>query len=565
MNAANPGITANEKIEYNVKLSNDNGIIYEANYEKYYAPTLLFNHIPDTNGLTGWTQVGGWINTTSDAYSNTNSLGTGVYSNTVTKTLTTTNSYDFSNSTEVLIQFYSKWDIERNYDFVEVLGSPDGGSSWISLKGKYTKPNATSATTSHDNKSATYANFQANSSGQIYDGDRMDNWVMEEITIDNTYLTLLNSSNVKIRFNFRTDALNVSENYSTTSDGFFIDDFKIISIQIPCVTSVPTGLNSATITASGATMNWDNIPSATYDLRYRVVGSGTWIDILDITTTTNPLTGLSASTNYEVQVRSKCDVTNSAFTSSVNFSTLAVNYCVSNGNITWDTGVTLVSFNGINNADTNNKDNGGYEDFTGLSTNVTQNSSYNLTVNIDSDGGTAQTIVWIDWNKNGDFDDSGERIDLGSDSNLSDQPTASSPYSITIPATAAVGTTRMRVAVRYGTTDPTSCATGYDGEVEDYTINIIDSTLGIEDEILSTFNLYPNPVKDGELKLQMPKEITDFNITISNVLGQKVYENKVNSDYSNIHTVNTSSIKSGIYFVTVSTNLGKATKKMIIE
>ncbi len=171
----NPSISANEKIEYNVKLSNGDGILYEANYEKFYQPTVtvnpLFDHNPDTSGLTGWTQSGGWINTTSDSYSGTNSISTGTYSNNSNKTLTTTNSFDFSNSSEVIVQFYTKWDIERNYDFVEILGSPDGGTNWISLCGNYTKPNATSATTGHDNKSSAYANFQANSAGQIYDGD----------------------------------------------------------------------------------------------------------------------------------------------------------------------------------------------------------------------------------------------------------------------------------------------------------------------------------------------------------------------------------------------------------
>ena len=46
------------------------GFIYEANYEKYYQPTVLFSNTPDTDGLTGWTQSGGWSNTSSDAYSN---------------------------------------------------------------------------------------------------------------------------------------------------------------------------------------------------------------------------------------------------------------------------------------------------------------------------------------------------------------------------------------------------------------------------------------------------------------------------------------------------------------
>ena len=318
----NPGINANEKIRYNVKLSNDNGIIYEADFEKYYQPTLLFNHTPDTNGLTGWTQSGGWINTTADAYSGSNALSTGTYSNNITKTLTSTNSYDFSNSTEVLIQFYTKWDIERNYDFVEVLGSPDGGSSWISLKGNYTKPEATSATTSHDNKSATYANFQANSAGQIYDGDRMDNWVMEEIVIDDNYLSLLNSNNVKIRFNFRTDGLNVSENYSTTSDGFFIDDFKIISVQIPCDNSnPPTNIVANSITTVSSTIDWDNIPSTTYDLRYRKIGAPTWTEVTNLATNSYIITGLTDSTDYEVQVATRCTSATSSYSASANFTT----------------------------------------------------------------------------------------------------------------------------------------------------------------------------------------------------------------------------------------------------
>ncbi|MGS2725624.1 M14 family zinc carboxypeptidase [Psychroserpens sp. BH13MA-6] len=325
-----PSITANEIIAYNVTLANDDGVIYEANYEKYYQPSLLFDHNPDINGLTGWTQSGGWNNTTSDSYSGLNALSTGTYSNNATKTLTTTNSFDFSNSSEVLIQFYSKWDIERNYDFVEILGSPDGGSSWISLCGNYTKPNATSATTSHDNKSATYSNFQANSLGQVYDGDRMDHWVMEEIAIDDNYTALLNSNDVKIRFNFRTDALNVNENYSTTNDGFFIDDFKIISVNVPCQTTVPTGISVSNVNAISAEVSWNEVPSATYDLRYREIGNPTWIETTDIPTATYLLTGLSAATDYEVQVATRCISNTSVYSVSTNFTTTTPIPCTGN-------------------------------------------------------------------------------------------------------------------------------------------------------------------------------------------------------------------------------------------
>ncbi|SFJ35996.1 M14 family zinc carboxypeptidase, partial [Olleya namhaensis] len=320
----NPAITVNETIAYNVKLSNDDGVIYEANYEKHYQPTLLFDHQPDTNGLTGWTQTGGWNNTTTDAYSGNNALSTGTYSNSATKTLTTTNSYDFTDSNEIIIQFYSKWDIERNYDFVEILGSPDGGSSWIPLCGNYTKPNATSSTTSHDNKSSSYANFQANSSGQIYDGDQLDNWIMEEISIDNAnYSSLKNSNNVKIRFNFRTDGQNVNENYSTTNDGFFIDDFKIISVNTPCMTTVPTNVAVSDITTVSARIDWDAVASANYDIRYRETGSGStgWTTVTNLTTNSYQIAGLSHTTQYDVRVRTRCSTSTSSYTTIEKFTT----------------------------------------------------------------------------------------------------------------------------------------------------------------------------------------------------------------------------------------------------
>ena len=318
----NPSISPNERIVYNVKLSNDFGVIYEAVYEKYYQPNILFQHNPDTDGLTGWTQTGGWT-TTTNSYDGSSAISTGSYTANASKTLTTTNSYDFSNSDEVTIQFYSKWDIERNYDFAEVLASPDGGSSWISLCGNYTKPNATSATTSHDNKSNTYANYQANSAGQIYDGDRMDNWVMEEFSIDSDYASILNSDNVKIRFNFRTDALNVNENYSTTNDGFFIDDFKIIGITYACEPTVPTNVTVTNITTATAEVNWDAGVLASYDLRYRETGSGSagWTTITDIATNNYTIYGLNEATDYDVRVRTKCTSSNSNYSAITNFTT----------------------------------------------------------------------------------------------------------------------------------------------------------------------------------------------------------------------------------------------------
>jgi hypothetical protein len=53
-----------------------------------------------------------------------------------------------------------------------------------------------------------------------------------------------------------------------------------------------------------------------------------------------------------------------------------------------------------------------YSDFTAISTDVTQGTSYRLTVNLDTDGGY-DTSAWIDWNQDGDFFDLGKLYELG--------------------------------------------------------------------------------------------------------------------------------------------------------
>jgi hypothetical protein len=475
-----PSIAANDKIEYNVKFSNDDGVIYEANYVKYYQPTVLFSNSPDTDGLTGWTQSGGWSTTSSDAYSGSTSINTGTYSTNATKTLTTTNSFDFSNSNEVLIQFYSKWDIERNYDYVEVLGSPDGGSNWVSLSGKYTKPEATSTTTNHDNKSSSYSTFQSGSSGNIYDGDRMDNWVMEEFVIDDSYSTLLNSNDVRIRFRFRTDALNVNESYTTTNDGYFIDDFKIISLQIPCETTVPTNLAANSITASTAEITWDNIPSATYDLRYRETGSPSWTEFTDITGASYSLTGLNITTDYEVQVRSRCVSSTSAYSASENFTTTDLVYCTAGGSTIADEFIGGVSLNGTLN-DTSGSTSSGYSDFTGSSIFEpiqvgSTGNSLSITKIWNGSQFNEAVSVWIDFNRDGDFNDTGEKVfEAGANQ------TTPVSGSFSVPVSASTGNTRMRVIMAYygtsGTVQNDPCDNFQYGEVEDYDVFLYDGLL----------------------------------------------------------------------------------------
>ncbi len=151
---------------------------------------------------------------------------------------------------------------------------------------------------------------------------------------------------------------------------------------------------------------------------------------------------------------------------------LTATYCSSEGNTTSDRGITNVNINTINNSDGPGKD-VGYEDFTGISTDLEQGASYDLNVSVNTDGNnTVYAKAWIDWNNDVDFDDPGEEYDLGSATNTTSGTTSLSPLSIAVSGSATLGTKRMRISAKNGAA-PTSCETGFDGEVEDYSINII--------------------------------------------------------------------------------------------
>jgi hypothetical protein len=72
----------------------------------------------------------------------------------------------------------------------------------------------------------------------------------------------------------------------------------------------PPTVTIGTVTTNSAVVTWAPIaPSSTYVLRYRVVGTATWITV-NITAAplnTYTLTGLSPYTTYEVQVANKCN------------------------------------------------------------------------------------------------------------------------------------------------------------------------------------------------------------------------------------------------------------------
>ncbi|OAH76164.1 hypothetical protein AXA65_01355 [Chryseobacterium sp. FP211-J200] len=149
-------------------------------------------------------------------------------------------------------------------------------------------------------------------------------------------------------------------------------------------------------------------------------------------------------------------------------------YCSSNGNMSYQTGVTYVKFKEIENATPTKTQ--AYTNYSTPKANVVRGEVVPLAVRVNTAGDfLVNTKAWIDWNHDGDFADSGEEFDLGTAFGQADGATTLSPINITIPNTAYLGNVRMRISAMYNTV-PTSCATDFDGEVEDYTITITQPT-----------------------------------------------------------------------------------------
>jgi hypothetical protein len=108
----------------------------------------------------------------------------------------------------------------------------------------------------------------------------------------------------------------------------------------------------------------------------------------------------------------------------------------------------------------------GYADYTSTTGNLTKGSSASVTLTpgFASSSYTEYWRIWVDYNQDGDFDDTGELVYSGTGS-------SSVSGSFTPPTSASTGNTRMRVIMKYSSA-ASSCGSFTYGEVEDYTVNI---------------------------------------------------------------------------------------------
>lgn len=322
--------------------------------------------------------------------------------------------------------------------------------------------------------------------------------------------------------------------------------------------SAPSSLAASGTTGTTTNLTWtastDNIAVTGYDIYQGTVLKGS------STTTSYTVTGLTALTAYSFSVKAKDAAGNiSAASNTINVTTTAatVAYCSSQGSSAADERIGKVVFGTINNTSTATT---GYENFTAISTNASRGTAYTITITPTWASTTYNEgyAVFIDYNQDGDFADSGETVWTKAASK-----TTPVTGTITIPATAALGATRLRIVMKYNAVPASSCEAFSYGQVEDYTVNITASGAIDAEEVVAglvettqttSFALYPNPV-ESELNVSIA-EGSGYSYKIINTLGQQLTSGQLAGT-----GIDVSRLSTGIYLIELNNDGKKIVKK----
>ncbi|MFC2140881.1 PKD domain-containing protein [Acidobacteriota bacterium] len=263
--------------------------------------------------------------------------------------------------------------------------------------------------------------------------------------------TLRNPSHLYTAAGTYTVSLTVTNSYG--SDNEIKTDYITVTPTIPPVAD----FTSSTTTASVG----QNVTFTDQSTNNPTSWSWTFAGGTPATSTDqNPVVVYSTPGTYTVSLTA----TNSAGSDTetkIDYMTVTLEYCASQGNTYDQEWIQRVQVGPLDNS----SGMAGYSDFTHITTDLTADNSYNVTLTPGFNGGpwTEHWKIWIDFNVDGDFEDTGEEV-------FYDSSTTTITGNLTIPAGVNC-VTRMRVSMKYNAA-PTSCESFSYGEVEDYTVNI---------------------------------------------------------------------------------------------
>jgi hypothetical protein len=259
----------------------------------------------------------------------------------------------------------------------------------------------------------------------------------------------------------------------------FVDDLQVY--ESICLR--PTAVSVSSITGSSAFLSWTPptpTPASGYVYYFNTTGVAPTNSTVPSGTTgsTNvTLTGLAGLTTYYFWVRSSCGAGDFGEWVALNnagspfFTTpVQLNYCasVSTTNQNFFTNfATTGAISDVSNA--TGYATGGYANYTSQIITQARLGSVNVNTTYNSMALGVGIAMWVDWNQDGTFDNTTERV-----YNSADYLTTPPTINFTVPNTALLGLTRMRIVVDWNAPSPSACnAAMTRGETEDYGFEVV--------------------------------------------------------------------------------------------
>lgn len=214
--------------------------------------------------------------------------------------------------------------------------------------------------------------------------------------------------------------------------------------------------------------------------------------------------------------------------------------------------LTALAYSNFSNTNTGLSQ-GGYIYYNYDTVTVLQNTSF--TLQASSILGHSHWAAWIDWNADGDFADPGELV-YQNNNNFSPDFSAN----INVP-NGISDSLRLRIMALYSGNATNPCATGIDGEVEDYLVKVFPNTTQIQNSSETpALRVYPNPTQNfTTIEARNPESLKKA--TLINTLGQKVYETLIDG---NKQLLRLNHLPNGIYLLQIQTNKGFSNQRLQI-
>ncbi|MGC4128683.1 MAG: GEVED domain-containing protein [Bergeyella sp.] len=441
------------------------------------------------------------------------------------------------------------------------------------IQGKTYPIEVTNSSYSASNNNVVAVWIDYNWDGIFSDDERV---ILTDGAVSTGNITIPDTSLVgTTRMRVRSNILGTIPTPCGTTVGGQTEDFTI-NIQstpatLPNCNTITFPVNSSTV-PSNTKIVWNAASGTTgYKVSIGTTSGGTEIENNKVVEGLFYSVNLAPFTTYYVRVVPFNDLGDAEnCNNEIKFTT---SYCIpdSTGDVFAITSVNLNGDNGVTYTSPIGGANGTrYEDFTDNGNAkwiLRRGTSSPITVIGDntSTGNVFAMTVFIDWNRDGDFDDAGEGY-FNTDSTLI---TGYTPTKVTlngniqIPDDALLGKTRMRIKYNYNwdyftviaAELATSCSAMTNGQVEDYTVDVQEN-LAVSDVTKANISVYPNPfteiVKISNIKGVKSISVNDMNGRLVRTLLPAA-------------ELNLSNLKSGMYIINLNMEDGSIKSVKVIK